>query len=411
MTVPAAVTTYRYEGNGVTTVFAYSNRLFTTADVKVDILTRATDAVVETLALTTDYTVTIVSNSLANITITNAAKIPSVTQDILLTLNLSADQTRSFPRADSLPAADIEKGLDKLTLLNQVLRDDVTRSLRFPDSDTMTDGELPPKAERLGKFLAFGSTDGEPIVTEVAVGSTPVTAFGATLIQSVDAADARTNLGVLLPPFVDSTAIMKGSADATKLLRIEVDGLTTATTRVWTAPDSDLTVVGTSTTQTLSNKIVNTVASTTAAAALNIPHGTAPTSPVNGDSWTTTSGDFARINGVTRRRDTFGLEFVSSDQTITSAGALTLAHSLGVTPSLVQCYLICQTGELGYTAGDIVLINFGFNDQSASIRINATNVLVRFGSSAGAFAITRADTGAGATITNGNWRLRVKAWA
>jgi hypothetical protein len=118
-------------------------------------------------------------------------------------------------------------------------------------------------------------------------------------------------------------------------------------------------------------------------------------------------------NGTTCSFSTplFSLAFTSSDQVITSAGALTLPHSLGAEPKLVQAYLICQTGELGYTAGDVVLANFGFNDQSMSVRINATNVLIRFGSSAGAFAVTRADTGAGATITNGNWRLRVKAWA
>ena len=40
-------------------------------------------------------------------------------------------------------------------------------------------------------------------------------------------------------------------------------------------------------------------ASTTAAASLNIPHGTAPTSPANGDFWTTSSGAYVRINGVT----------------------------------------------------------------------------------------------------------------
>jgi hypothetical protein len=34
-------------------------------------------------------------------------------------------------------------------------------------------------------------------------------------------------------------------------------------------------------------------------APLNIPHGTAPTSPNNGDIWTTTAGLFVRINGTT----------------------------------------------------------------------------------------------------------------
>jgi hypothetical protein len=40
-------------------------------------------------------------------------------------------------------------------------------------------------------------------------------------------------------------------------------------------------------------------AATTALAPMRIPHGTAPTSPVNGDMWTTTAGLFVRINGVT----------------------------------------------------------------------------------------------------------------
>ena len=41
------------------------------------------------------------------------------------------------------------------------------------------------------------------------------------------------------------------------------------------------------------------VTPTTATASANLPHGVAPTSPVNGDIWTTTSGLYARINGAT----------------------------------------------------------------------------------------------------------------
>jgi hypothetical protein len=40
-------------------------------------------------------------------------------------------------------------------------------------------------------------------------------------------------------------------------------------------------------------------AGTTDVASLRIPHGAAPTSPVNGDVWTTTAGMFVRINGAT----------------------------------------------------------------------------------------------------------------
>lgn len=47
-------------------------------------------------------------------------------------------------------------------------------------------------------------------------------------------------------PFIDSTAIIKGSSDATKLLRFEVDGFTTGNTRVLTPPDKNGTIVVTS---------------------------------------------------------------------------------------------------------------------------------------------------------------------
>jgi len=43
---------------------------------------------------------------------------------------------------------------------------------------------------------------------------------------------------------VDTLPLVKGSADATKLVRLEVDGQTTATTRVMTVPDKDITIAG-----------------------------------------------------------------------------------------------------------------------------------------------------------------------
>lgn len=39
-------------------------------------------------------------------------------------------------------------------------------------------------------------------------------------------------------------------------------------------------------------------ASTTSAAGLNVPHGVSPTSPVNGDIWTTTTGVQVQLNGT-----------------------------------------------------------------------------------------------------------------
>ena len=52
--------------------------------------------------------------------------------------------------------------------------------------------------------------------------------------------DGSSLTGVAAFPVADTQTLVKGSADATKLLRVEVDGITTGTTRVWTAPDSNL---------------------------------------------------------------------------------------------------------------------------------------------------------------------------
>lgn len=52
----------------------------------------------------------------------------------------------------------------------------------------------------------------------------------------------------------DANFRIAGSSDTTKLVAFEVDGLTTATTRTLTVPDANTTLVGTDTTQTLTNK-------------------------------------------------------------------------------------------------------------------------------------------------------------
>ena len=53
---------------------------------------------------------------------------------------------------------------------------------------------------------------------------------------------------------------------------------------------------------TLTSPLI-TAASISGAAGLRIPHGVAPSSPVNGDIWTTSAGVFARVDGNTVRLD------------------------------------------------------------------------------------------------------------
>jgi len=68
-------------------------------------------------------------------------------------------------------------------------------------------------------------------------------------------ADGSGNLACAAPaasslPVADTTNVVKGSADATKLLRFEVDGFTTATTRTLTPQNASYTLAGTDIAQT-----------------------------------------------------------------------------------------------------------------------------------------------------------------
>lgn len=97
----------------------------------------------------------------------------------------------------------------------------------------------------------------------------------------------RDSAGAGAAPFTDTTAIVKGSADATKLLRFEVDGFTTGTTRVLTPPDADTTIVGTDTTQTLTNKTINASSNT-----ITLPFNSVA-NPTSGISMSHTSFNYA----------------------------------------------------------------------------------------------------------------------
>lgn len=108
--------------------------------------------------------------------------------------------------------------------------------------------------------------------------------------------------------------------------------------------------------------------------------------------------------------------FVSTQQTITAGGALTLAHGLGVKPKLYKAYLQCTTAEGGYSIGDEVSFNDHYQaglDVAGGISVvpDATNLNVRFGSNANLASMINKTTGARFFLTNANWKLVLRAWA
>lgn len=154
-----------------------------------------------------------------------------------------------------------------------------------------------------------------------------------------------------LAPFVDSTAIIKGSSDDTKLLRVEVDGITTGTTRVWTAPDADLTVVGEDTAQTLTNKTIdfdsNTVQNIPSSPLYGHISGFLPSS-ITGSS--TTASMTISAGQATDSTNAFSITKATSSSWAVSNGNAALGYQGGTTlPNSDTIHLFACYGSSGAT--------------------------------------------------------------
>lgn len=142
MTTSTTTNKARYEGNGVTDTFAFNGRIFQTSDLTVSIITRATDALVETLTETTDYTVTINGDESASVTVVSG-KIPSASQDIQLLRVLPKTQTLDLPSGTRFPAESVENSLDKITAIAQDLSEEVDRSIKLSSQSSLSGVVLP----------------------------------------------------------------------------------------------------------------------------------------------------------------------------------------------------------------------------------------------------------------------------
>lgn len=131
-----------------------------------------------------------------------------------------------------------------------------------------------------------------------------------------------------------------------------------------------------------------------------------------------TGTDTSRVVTPSNVKNSLGFSkyYQSAQQTITAAGALTLAHGLGVKPILIYPVLQCTTAEHGYSIADEVQVPFIDSSGAAagvgfSCVPDATNLNVRYGSGANTFIVLNKTTGAVASITNSSWRLVLRAWA
>jgi len=118
----------------------------------------------------------------------------------------------------------------------------------------------------------------------------------------------------------------------------------------------------------------------------------------SGGAWTSAAGG-----------SEFTKSYTSADQTITLAGLLTLAHSLGVAPKLISPRLKCTSTDAGFAVNDVVEINNSLNGGGQAIYSDATNIYIRFSNNA--YNLPNKTTGINAALTSANWKLIMRAWA
>jgi len=163
MTVSSTTKRNSYTGNGSTTTFAYSFKIFDDDDITVILRTTATGT--ETVQTkTTHYSVTGVGNSSGGNVVFGSA--PTSAQTVVLLRQTAQTQATDYTPNDPFPAASHEDALDKLTLMTQDQQDELDRSIKLSRTNTMTSTEFTVGAtDRANKILAFDSS-GELSVTQ-----------------------------------------------------------------------------------------------------------------------------------------------------------------------------------------------------------------------------------------------------
>ena len=161
----------------------------------------------------------------------------------------------------------------------------------------------------------------------------------------------------------------------------------------------------------------NPTAGSAAASTLTVAAGRIVGRGSTGNLTQLTPGNGIAIAGTTIQLAGVSVtRFVSSEQTITAGGSLSIAHGLAGTPQLCFVHLVCKSAELNYSVDQRYyggLLSTNVANAGCGVSADGTNITVRFGSAANTFVIHNNSTGATAGITNANWRAVFTAiyWA
>ena len=160
-------------GNGTASVFPFTFKVFSAADIDVIRLT-VSSGVETTLVLTTDYTVTlnVDQNSNPGGSITLVAGNLASGFTLTITSDIANLQPTDLTNQGGFYPEVITDSFDRATIQIQQMADEVARSIKAPISDASPDMELPSASVRANTFLAFDAS-GNPTVQTAGSTGTP----------------------------------------------------------------------------------------------------------------------------------------------------------------------------------------------------------------------------------------------
>jgi hypothetical protein len=231
--------------------------------------------------------------------------------------------------------------------------------------------------------------------TQTTAGISPATA--ASTYQTISGMSAYAPLAS--PALTGNVTITSNSTGAA--LFIEQSGTGNILTLHDQASDTNFVAID-------QNGKVSTIPSTTANAGFNVAHGVAPTTPVNGDIWTTTSGLFMRQNGSTKQYvDLDGTQTINGAKTFSGAnqtlGNATAAGTInvGTGATISGATKTLNIGTAG-VSGSTTNVTVGSSVAGAGVSVTVNGSLTTTGVTQNIGNSTAASTislGAGATIS------------
>jgi hypothetical protein len=164
MTVSSTTTKVSYSGNGSTTVFAYTFKIFAAAEITVII--RSSTGTETVKSLTTHFTLSNIGvDGGGNVTFVSA---PASGETVVLIRNTPNTQTLDLVENDPFLSSSFEDTLDKIThqLIEQ--QEEIDRSIKVSRTNSITSSEFTTNAsDRASKVLGFDSSGELSVTTEL----------------------------------------------------------------------------------------------------------------------------------------------------------------------------------------------------------------------------------------------------